>query len=400
MTSPPAPAAGKVPTVIDQFRHDLERMGPQFAHALPAHIPVERFNRVVMTAIQNNPPLLKCTRQSLFNACMKAASDGLLPDGREGVIIPFGETGGDQRRAADQAGWLPMIAGIRKKARNSGELADLYAYCVHKGDAFDIQLGDDPRVIHKPALTGGRTREIIGAYSIAVFKDGTKSYGWMNIDEIEDVRKKYSRSKRGPWSDPVAYPEMCIKTVVKNHAKSLPMSSDLDTVLRRDDELYDFKAAREHGKEVTRRQPRNAMAALEQFAPGGPAEGAAVHDGEHADDAEDTAAIDAADPRGDDVVIDHKTPMLAIAALIADAEEQPPQTPVQFTELVNGLLDAAAEVADMEMITAWWTSAAGRAMRNKANMTADDTSALAAKIKALLAADPLDIPAALRRDAK
>jgi hypothetical protein len=154
---------------------------------------------------------------------------------------------------------------------------------------------------------------------------------------------------------------------------------------------------RERGK---RGRPRNAIAALEQFAG---AEGAAAaptaEDATAEDAAGDGDAIDAADPRPGEDVVAIETPMMAIAALIADAEEQPPQTPVQFAGLVNGLLDAAAEVADIEMIQTWWTSAAGRAMRNKANMTAEDTSALAAKIKALLAADPLDIPLALRRTA-
>ena len=61
------------PTAVEVFRADLVRMEQQFVAALPAHIPVERFMRVVMTAVQNNPELLKCTRQSLFNACVRAA---------------------------------------------------------------------------------------------------------------------------------------------------------------------------------------------------------------------------------------------------------------------------------------------------------------------------------------
>ena len=33
-------------SVIDQFRRDLERMGPQFSYALPAHIPVENLREL------------------------------------------------------------------------------------------------------------------------------------------------------------------------------------------------------------------------------------------------------------------------------------------------------------------------------------------------------------------
>jgi recombination protein RecT len=385
-------APGKGLSVIDQFRRELDRMGPQFANALPAHIPVERFNRVVMTAIQNSPVLLKCTRQSLFNACMKAAADGLLPDGREGVIIPFGESEDGQKKS-DQAGWLPMIAGIRKKARNSGELTDLYAHCVHQGDVFDIQLGDDPHVQHKPSLNGGRKRPIIGAYSIAVFKDGTKSHAWMNIDEIEDVHKRYSRSKRGPWSDPIAYPEMCVKTVVKKHAKSLPMSSDLDTVLRRDDELYEFKAARERGNEVTRRQPRNAMAALEQFASegDGASSNLSIENGDSRD-APLSDGADFADPRpGDETVIEavsERTAADAIGVLLGETAKHPPGNLDEFRLLVRGLVDLArtGEVDAVEKLRVWWTSAAARGLRNRAGLTSDDTAAIAAEIKLALEA--------------
>jgi recombination protein RecT len=243
-THPPQkPATGKQVSVIDQFRRDLERMGPQFSMALPAHIPLERFTRVLMTAIQNEPKLLACTRQSIFNAAMKCAQDGLLPDRREAAIVPFGESEDGQRKANDQATYLPMIGGIRKKARNSGELSDWYAEVVHAGDEFDYQLGDEPHILHKPALKGGRTRPITHAYSIAKFKDGGISREVMTIDEIEDIRRKYSRSRKGPWNDPVTYPEMVRKTVARLHAKQLPMSSDLDTVLRRDDALYDFEPA-------------------------------------------------------------------------------------------------------------------------------------------------------------
>src|SRR5580765_7473883 len=295
---------GKQLSVLDQFRRDLERMGPQFSYALPAHIPVERFTRVIMTAIQNNPKLLACTRQSIFNSCMKCAQDGLLPDGREAAIVPFGENEDGQKKS-DQATYLPMVAGYRKKARNSGELSDLYAHVVFDGDQFDFQLGDEPYVKHKPSLTRPRGAKPIAVYSIAKFKDGGTSYEVMSISEVEEIRQKFSRARKGPWNDPVTYPEMVRKTCVRRHCKSLPMSSDLDTVLHRDDELYDMKGAAERGKEVTRRQPVSAMAALEKWAAGSGETGGGPPTDEPppAKDADDPG-----DPRpGDDTVIDHDT---------------------------------------------------------------------------------------------
>jgi recombination protein RecT len=274
-------AQAQAVALIDDVRRDLVKMRPQFENALPAHIPVERFERVVMTALQNNPKLLTCRRQSLFNACMRAAQDGLLPDGREGAIVPFGDDGDDGKKSADTASWMPMILGIRKKARNSGEIADWYAEVVHEGDDFEYVKGDDPHLFHRPSLVGGRTRKITAAYSICKFKDGTIAREVMTIAEVEDVRQKYSRAKKGPWSDPIAYPEMVRKTVARLHSKSLPMSTDLDTLIRRDDELYDMAGAGDRAVRP-KRVANNSRAALDHFADNGNADRPAriEHDGD------------------------------------------------------------------------------------------------------------------------
>ena len=236
------------------YRGDLEKMKPQFEFALPKHITVEKFVRVIITALQNNPSLMKCSRQSFFNAAMRAAQDGLYPDGREGVIVPYG--------ANDTAQWIPMIHGIRKLVRNSGEIVDWNVQVVQEGDQFDFRLGDEPYIHHKPSSTGGRTRKVLWAYSIAKLKDGSVSREVMNAEQIEDVRKRASRASKGPWADPVYYPEMARKTVARLHSKQLPMSTDLDRILRRDDEMYDVEPVeRKNAPPAT-----SVSAALDYFA--------------------------------------------------------------------------------------------------------------------------------------
>lgn len=252
----------RAPKPIEEVRHQLQLMEPQFKAALPAHIPVERFARVVMTAIQNNPKLLNCTRQSLFNACMRAAQDGLLPDGRDGAIVPYGENEDGQRKP-DNAQWMPMIGGIRKKARNSGEIATWEAHVVCKNDDFAYELGDESFIRHRPALDD--RGPITAAYSIAKLKDGSISREIMSIKEIEGVKSK-SKAKKGPWNDAIFFPEMCRKVVARRHAKVLPMSSDLDDLIRRDDDLYDLPGAREEAQERTGGRPQSLGAALDNLA--------------------------------------------------------------------------------------------------------------------------------------
>jgi len=204
----------------------LEAMTPQFKAALPAHISVEKFKRVAMTAIQQNDKLLTANRQSLYNSFSRCAQDGLLPDGREAAIVMFG----------DKAQYMPMIAGILKKVRNSGELESISAHVVYENDHFDYALGDEEHITHKPLLTGDRGRPII-SYAIAKTKDDGVYREVMTEAQVQAVRQVSRAKDSGPWSGPFA-DEMRRKTVLRRLSKRLPMSTDLEGVLDADRELF------------------------------------------------------------------------------------------------------------------------------------------------------------------
>jgi recombination protein RecT len=154
----------------------------------------------------------------------------LLPDGRDGAIVVYR----DGRSGGKRAQWLVMIAGLRKKVRNSGEIATWSAHVVHERDQWEYEEGDNPHIFHRPVR--GERGPVIAAYSIAKLKSGELSREWMWIEELDKVRA-VSKADRGPWKDWTD--EMYRKTVAKRHAKVLPMSSDLDDLLRRPDEPED-----------------------------------------------------------------------------------------------------------------------------------------------------------------
>ena len=211
---------------IDEIRGTIQKMEPQFRIALPNHIPPEKFVRVLQTAINNNQDLVKANRSSLLGAAMKAAQDGLLPDNKESALVTF----------KDQVVYMPMIQGILKKVRNSGELASISPHVVYENDLFDYWIDEmGEHLKHKPKLTGARG-EITHTYCIARTKDGAVYIEVMSKEEIEKVRS-VSRSKDGgPWK--AWYGEMAKKTVTRRLAKRLPMSTDLDTTIHADDELF------------------------------------------------------------------------------------------------------------------------------------------------------------------
>ena len=58
-----------------------DKMKSQFAMALPKHIDTERFVRIALTCIRQNPKLAECSRESLLGALMTSSQLGLEPGG-------------------------------------------------------------------------------------------------------------------------------------------------------------------------------------------------------------------------------------------------------------------------------------------------------------------------------
>jgi recombination protein RecT len=138
----------------DEVCMALTAAEPTFKMSLPPQIPSTKFIRVAQTAIRQTPALAGLDRQSLYAAFHKCAADGLLPDGREAAIVPFGQT----------ATYMPMIQGICKKARNSGEIKTINAQIVYKNDAYEHWI-DESGEHFKHVPTREEKGEAILAYA-------------------------------------------------------------------------------------------------------------------------------------------------------------------------------------------------------------------------------------------
>lgn len=218
---------------IDEFRNTIHRMGDQIKMALPSHVNADRFTRALMTTLTLNPKLMDCDRPSVLAGVMRAAQDGVIIDGRESALVPFGT----------KAQYMIMVAGVTKRARNSGEISTWAIHAVKENDFFEYELGDNERITHKPCLT--KRGKTIGVYSIVTLKDGEKSRDFMSVEDVELIRARSRSKDNGPWV--TDYDEMCKKTVVRRHSKRLPSSADLDEVIRRVDEVIDV----EHSTSIT-----------------------------------------------------------------------------------------------------------------------------------------------------
>src|SRR5688572_24112721 len=136
-------------SALDDLRSTLEKMGGQFKAVMPTQAHVDRFIRVVMTAVQGNPQLLEAERQSFYASCMKCAQDGLMPDGKQAVLKIYNVKVGDGWGKAVQ--YEPMTDGLMQKLRNSNEIIGApKVHVVYEGDEFTYELGDNERIVHKP----------------------------------------------------------------------------------------------------------------------------------------------------------------------------------------------------------------------------------------------------------
>jgi recombination protein RecT len=254
--------------VLDQFKEELAERAQEFRMALPSHISADKFQRTLVTAVQQNPALLKADRRSLILACMKAAQSGLLPDGREAALVIFKNRKkiNGQWNSVEEVAFIEMVYGVRKKilqARDaeghpvvSGLLVEAVYRKEVEGGHFIYEVGLDPPIRHRPMLDltmeDADDKNIVGAYSIATMADGNKSYKFLRrfqIDKIRETSKTGATKNRdgsprapsGPWVE--WFSAMCEKTVLKQHAKSLPQSGDLILDADDDDSYSDRSAA-------------------------------------------------------------------------------------------------------------------------------------------------------------
>ena len=219
---------------MENLRKQLITMRAQFKMALPAHITVEKFERTVITAAQNAPKLAICDRGSFWAACLKAASDGLLPDGRECAIVPFR----DKESGTYMAQYIQMVGGVLKLIRNSGELSSISPNIVYEKDQFEHWVDEKGEHFnHRPSLEENAGKPLF-VYCLARLKDDSVYFEKMTRNQVEAV-KSMSRAKGSlKWGK--FWEEGWKVAVIKRIGKRLPASTDIDPSLFKDDE-YDFE---------------------------------------------------------------------------------------------------------------------------------------------------------------
>lgn len=212
------------------LRKAVSSMQGQIAMALPKVMTPERFTRLVLTAISNQPKLAQCTPSSFYGAMFQAAQLGLEPNSPTGqaYLIPYGD------KVTFQLGYKGLIA----LAYRSGEIRDISAHAVYANDHFEYELGLTPKLIHKPALIN--RGDVIAYYAVYHTKSGGYGMEVMSHEDVDQFARKKSKAfSSGPWK--TDFDSMALKTVVKRMLKYAPISSDFVRAAAADDTVKNYQ---------------------------------------------------------------------------------------------------------------------------------------------------------------
>lgn len=150
-------------------------------------------------------------------------------------LIPFKNNKLGTIECQFQLGYKGMIELLRR----TGQLSDIYAYTVYSNDEFSIEYGLERTLKHIPAFTNPEGRgEIVGFYSVAILKDGTRAFEYMTKREVIEHEEKYRKGnfKNDIWNK--NFEEMSLKTVTKKMLKWLPISVEMIENLRKDEQIH------------------------------------------------------------------------------------------------------------------------------------------------------------------
>lgn len=195
---------------------------PGFKLALPPDFSADRFARLLLTALRNNPKLQQCTPESFLASAMLAAQAGLEPNTplHEASIIPYNNKTQNKIEAQFQIEYRGLI----KLAYNSGLVLSIDYDKIAENDTLVFIKGTNPKFEHTPSLKGDRGNAY-AYYAIAEIQGGGKALVVKTKEEILKHAQRFSQSykydTKSAWHTDMD--AMAIKTCLKELCdKKLP----------------------------------------------------------------------------------------------------------------------------------------------------------------------------------
>lgn len=218
-----------VKTAPKTMKDYVNVMMPEIKKALPSTITAERFTRIALSALSNNPELASTTPKSFLASLMNAAQLGLEPNTplAHAYLLPYKNHGTSECQLI--IGYL----GMAELAHRAG--TSVTAEAVYENDEFEYELGMNPKLIHKPAMKDrGNVIAFYATWKNADMK--AEGFSVMSREDVEKHAKRFSKSYNSsfsPWH--TSFESMAKKTVLKQALKYAPLSSEIRTAIAQDE---------------------------------------------------------------------------------------------------------------------------------------------------------------------
>lgn len=209
--------------VLKQTSNYMDTLIKRDITALPTGFNPLRFKQNAITVLSETAGIekLQGNEYTLARTLMKGAYLGLDFFNKECYCIVYGN------KAEFQTDYKGEIKLAKKYSINP--IKDIYAKLVREGDLFEEEIINGKQTVNfKPkSFNDG---EIIGAFAVCLFHDGSMNYETMSKAEIETVRKNFSKMPNGQaWSKSTG--EMYKKTVLRRLCKLIEL--DFDSIEQR-----------------------------------------------------------------------------------------------------------------------------------------------------------------------
>lgn len=219
----------------------IENSIPNLTKVLDDEKAATRFARIITTDMRINPELAQCTPLSMMGALFTAAELKLEPVAGRAYLLPFSNSKkvGNEWKKVKEVQFVLGYKGIVDLFYRHARSESLSWGVVYENDDFDYESGSNSFVRHKKSLSA-RGEKL--AYWVGAYVNGRFLFEVMSHDDCiahgQQHSKTYNRKdkcfyKNSPWL--TSEDSMCLKTVLIQLSKTLPMSVEMQKAINADE---------------------------------------------------------------------------------------------------------------------------------------------------------------------
>lgn len=204
----------------------------QISAALPKHLNPDRMARLAMTEFSQNGTLARCDPRTIFASVVVASQLGLeIGVTGQGYLVPY------KGKATFVPGWQGLVDLVSRAGRGS-----VWTGAVFEGDEFEFQLGDSPKVLHRPC---GEDNPKLMTHTYAIGRVRASEFPIIEVWPIRRIwahRDKYNKVGADHYS--FKYPEMYARKIpLLQVLKYMPKSTELTAAIELSNRVDEGRAA-------------------------------------------------------------------------------------------------------------------------------------------------------------